>query len=236
MVSAGRGDEVEVAMNRNATRRDALRLLAVTAGGAFATAETFRATRPAAAQGLISGAGVCTLMPETTAGPFYFDPRLDRSDIAEGRPGVRLSMRFQIVDAACRPLSGARLDVWHCDAEGAYSGYGETFMRGTRRSAADGTVEFSTIYPGWYPGRTPHVHFTAILADGRRSVTGQMFFPDAVSRQIYESVAPYNSRPAADATYNDRDGIARRAGAPALAELTDRNGSLSSALVIAIAG
>jgi protocatechuate 3,4-dioxygenase beta subunit len=245
MVSAGRGDEVEVAMNRNATRRDALRLLAVTAGGAFATAETFRATRPAAAQGLISGAGVCTLMPETTAGPFYFDPRLDRSDIAEGRPGVRLSMRFQIVDAVCTPLPGVRLDVWHCDAQGAYSGYagqpggldtrGEAFMRGTRRSAADGTVEFSTIYPGWYPGRTSHVHFTAILADGRRSVTGQMFFPDAVSRQIYESVAPYSSRPAADATYNDRDGIARRAGAPALAELTDRNGSLSSALVIAIA-
>ncbi len=233
-------------MKGYATRRDTLRMLAVTAGGAFMTADVFRATRPAAAQGLISGAGVCTIMPETTAGPFYFDPRLDRSDIAEGRPGIALAMRFQIVDAACRPLPGARLDVWHCDAEGAYSGYGgqpggldtrgETFLRGTQVSGADGTVAFSTIYPGWYPGRTPHVHFTAILADGRTSVTGQMFFPDAVSRQVYSNVAPYNSRPAGEATYNDRDGIARRAGAPALAELTDRGGGLGSALVISVAG
>jgi hypothetical protein len=173
MLAAGRGDEVggdevEVAMNRNATRRDALRLLAVTAGGAFVTAETFRAARPAAAQGLISGAGVCTLMPETTAGPFYFDPRLDRSDIAEGRPGVQLSMRFQIVDTACTPLPGVRLDVWHCDAQGAYSGYagqpggldtrGETFMRG--RGVRPPTVRWSS--PPSIPAGIPAGHRTSI--------------------------------------------------------------------------
>jgi protocatechuate 3,4-dioxygenase beta subunit len=210
-------------MAKARTRRDALKLIAVTAGGgAFMAGDLFTVLRPAAAQGLITGAGVCTLMPETTAGPFYFDPRLERAAISEGRPGVALSVRMQVVDAACRPLPGARVDIWHCDAGGAYSGYrgqpggldtrGESFMRGTQFSDGAGIVGFSTVYPGWYPGRTPHIHFTAILDDRRTSVTGQMFFPDALSREIYETVAPYNARPASQATYNDRDGIARRAG------------------------
>ena len=108
-------------------------------------------------------------------------------------------------------------------------------MRGTQCSPTRGIVAFSTIYPGWYPGRTPHIHFTAILADRRTSVTGQMFFPDASAGNLRDGGA-LQFTAASEATYNDRDGIARRAGRPALAELTRQGAALQAALVISIAG
>lgn len=232
--------------NRTLSRRSALGLLAVTAGGgAFLVAEAFRAARPVAArQPLITGAGVCSIMPETTEGPYYFDPRLERGAIDEGRPGVPLTVRIQVVDATCAPIAGARVDVWHCDANGLYSGYprqpggvdttGETFLRGTQMADGDGIVSFSTIYPGWYPGRTPHIHFKA-FPDRSRVLTGQMFFADETSREIYATVAPYTTRPLEGATFNDRDGIARRAGPAALSQTLRRGQSLEAALIVAVA-
>lgn len=81
--------------------------------------------RTAAAQDAAPPA--CVLTPELTEGPYYIDrPRL-RRDITEGKPGIPLILRIQLLDAAtCRPLRGAAVDVWHCDAAGVYSGYGET--------------------------------------------------------------------------------------------------------------
>lgn len=227
------------------TRRGALGLIAATAsGGAFMTASTFLQSRPAAAANLITGAGVCAIMPETTEGPFYFDPDLERSDITEGRPGAPLHVRIQVVDAACNPIAGARVDIWHCDAEGAYSGYprqpggldtsGETFLRGTRFADKDGVAEFSTIYPGWYPGRTPHIHFKA-FPDRDHVLAGQMFFSDDLSREIYRTIAPYNNRDTNQMTPTDRDGIARRAGDTAHAETARAGERLEAALVIAVA-
>ena len=97
-------------------------------------------------------------------GPFYFDPKLVRSDITEGKQGAPLSLTLQILEANdCAPVPDTRVDVWHTDALGLYSGYeqqqtgsseGETFLRGTRLTGGDGEVRFTTIYPGWYPGRT----------------------------------------------------------------------------------
>lgn len=231
--------------NSGYTRRGALAAIMVSAGGGlFVPAALFR-HGAASAQGLITGAGVCSIMPETTEGPYYFDPALDRSDITEWRPGVPLRVRIQVVDRSCSPVAGARVDVWHCDAEGVYSGYprqpggldtrGETFLRGTRIAGADGIATFETIYPGWYPGRTPHIHFKA-FPDRSSELTGQMFFPDEVSRAIYADVAPYNSRPPDGATFNDDDGIARRAGPAALAETIGTETALSADLVVAVAG
>lgn len=229
------------------TRRKAFALLAVTAGGGtFLTAELFSKTKgAAAAQPLITGAGVCSITPETTEGPFYFDPKLERADITEGAPGLPLRVRLQVVDASCAPIPGARVDIWHCDAEGAYSGYprqpggrdttGESFLRGTQFADEQGIATFSTIYPGWYPGRTPHIHFKAFLNE-RSVLTGQMFFPDDFSRSVYTDIAPYNSRALQGATFNDRDGIARRAGSSALAETERTGGTAEAALVIAVAG
>ncbi len=208
------------------TRRQALSLLAVTTGGALMSRE---ALAQAAASGgsLITGAEVCLITPETTEGPYYFDPALVRADITEGRPGLATTVRLQVVDEQCRPLENARVDIWHCDAAGLYSGYpnqtggidatGETFMRGTQFTDAEGIVEFATVYPGWYPGRTTHIHFKVFL-DEATLLTGQLFFPDEVSEQVYASVAPYNQRTGRE-TFNTNDGIARRAGEQAVASV-----------------
>jgi protocatechuate 3,4-dioxygenase beta subunit len=126
--------------------------------------------------GLIS-TDVCLLQPELTEGPFYVDPQLIRSDITEGRPGLPMQMRLQVVDAACTPVEGARVDLWHCDAQGAYSGVrnlrggpdmtGQTFLRGTQITDATGVASFQTIFPGWYPSRTTHMLTWSISATRR---------------------------------------------------------------------
>jgi protocatechuate 3,4-dioxygenase beta subunit len=201
---------------------------------------------PAWAEGAAADAGliaanVCVLSPETTAGPFYVDPRLVRRDIREGRPGVPLDLALQVVDADCRPIPEARVDVWHCDAAGDYSGFarqgsrstaGETFLRGTQATAADGVARFRTIWPGWYRGRTPHVHFKVFL-DDRTALTSQLFFPDGISDRIYRAVPAYAGRGAADTT-NARDGIARRAGRAAVARASGTSAGMEAALVVGI--
>lgn len=235
-------------MRRNSTkltRRGALTIIAVTAGGGTFLAADLFGRRQAMAQGnLIEGAGVCTIMPETTEGPFYFDPALERGDITEGKPGIPLRLRLQVVDEMCVPIAGARVDIWHCDADGAYSGYPRqpggidtrdmTFLRGTQIADESGVASFSTIYPGWYPGRTPHIHFKA-FPDERRVLTGQLFFPDEVSREVYTTIEPYSARGVEGATFNDRDGIARRAGPAALSAVVRESGGLDAAIVIGIA-
>jgi protocatechuate 3,4-dioxygenase beta subunit len=93
-------------------------------------------------------------------------------------------------------------------------------MRGTQFTAADGTVEFSTVYPGWYPGRTPHIHVKVFL-DETTLLTGQLFFPDDVSDAVYGKAAPYNARTDTGRTRNEGDGIARRAGTAAMATVEE---------------
>lgn len=214
------------------TRRDAFKAIAVTAaGGTLLSREAFAQS---AEGSLMPGADICVITPATTEGPYYFDPKLERADITEGRPGVATTVRLQVVDGGCRPLPGARVDLWHCDAIGQYSGYpnqtggvdttGQTFMRGTQFAGDDGIVEFQTVYPGWYAGRTTHMHFTVFL-DEASVLTGQIFFPDALSQFIYERVEPYTARGAERTTLNANDGIARRATSASFAyvkELADR--------------
>lgn len=210
----------------NLTRRRALGLIAVTAGGrALMPAPVFaqQASSPAGVALLMPQAGVCSITPEVTEGPYYFDPALERSDIAEGREGVGLTVRLQVVDEACSPIEGARVDLWHCDAQGHYSGYpgqgdnrdvdttGQKFLRGWQRTDKNGIVAFQTIYPGWYRGRTTHIHFKAFPREGL-VMTGQMFFPDDLSEHIFSTAAPYNQRTEERDTMNADDGILHRAG------------------------
>lgn len=165
------------------TRRDAFKAIAVTAaGGTLMSQRAFAEDTTS----LMPGADVCVITPEVTEGPYYFDPDLERADITEQRPGVATTVKLQVVDGLCTPLPGARVDLWHCDAAGQYSGYanqtggvdttGQTFMRGTQFAGDDGVVEFQTIYPGWYAGRTTHIHFKVFL-DETTVLTGQIFFP-----------------------------------------------------------
>lgn len=193
-------------------------------------------------------AGLCTLLPQAVEGPYYFDPKMVRADITEGRPGAALRLKLRLIEAGpCTPMANVRVDVWHADARGAYSGYtgqgddntlstkGETYLRGTQFTDADGTATFNSIYPGWYPGRTPHIHVKAFL-DKTTLVTGQIYFPDAVSQKIYETREPYAKRPHADTT-NATDGIflrGEREGGGTVLSVNEDGGEIIAALVIAV--
>lgn len=192
--------------------------------------------------GLISP-NVCMVMPEVTEGPYYFDPELMRADITEDRQGIPMRLQMQVVTADCQPVAGARVDVWHCDAEGLYSGYqnmgtdqdvrGETFLRGTQATDDRGVVTFQTIYPGWYRGRTTHIHYKVFL-DERTVLTSQIFFPDALSEYLFRNVPPYDGRGATRDTMNGGDGIAQQAGEGAFASIREQKNYYDAALVVGI--
>ncbi len=156
----------------------------------------------------------CVLMPELTEGPYYLDLDLVRSDITEGRSGLPLDLRVNVVDAdACEPIEGAAVDVWHCDAEGAYSGVqgaeGETFCRGVQLTDSEGVAEFRTVFPGWYTGRAVHIHIK-VSADGDQTHTGQLFFDPETLSAVY-ATEPYAARGEPDQP-NESDGIYQQSG------------------------
>lgn len=196
-----------------------------------------RQTIAAAGLALLAPARAASYMltPQTTAGPFYFDAGMVRSDITEGRPGTPLSLALAVTGADCTPLEGARVDLWHCDAMGGYSGvsndHSERFLRGTQVADATGRTAFNTIYPGWYGGRATHIHARIFL--GERAVfTGQIHFPDAVSDAVYAASAAY--RPGAGRLRNEEDGIARRLGAPGIAAIEDHGSRLAAAFAFSV--
>lgn len=230
-------------------RRDAFRAVAITASGgllmsqqAFAQEAGASASQTAA---LLQGADVCAIIPEVTEGPYYFDPAMERVDITEGRPGIPMRVRLQVVDANCIAMPGARVDIWHCDATGVYSGYagqgddgavdttGETFMRGTQFADDNGIVEFESIYPSWYRGRTTHVHFKVFL-DETNILTGQIFFPDALSEYIYLNVAPYNDRASQRDTLNANDSIAAQSTRAAFAFIKELEEEYLVAMIVGV--
>lgn len=221
------------------TRREALAGAVATLGLglAGATAGEGRAE-------LLPDAKVCVLTPEAVEGPFYFDPKLVRADITEGKEGAPLKLTLQVVDAKnCAKLAQARVDIWHSDGFGAYSGYarqetgstkGETFLRGTQFTDSDGQVSFATIYPGWYPGRTPHIHFKIFL-DAATLVTGQLYFPDPLTERIYATASPYRGRKGERGTFNANDFIFRgQGGADTLVNVKEEGGSYIASLVIGV--
>jgi protocatechuate 3,4-dioxygenase beta subunit len=171
---------------------------------------------------LFDDSSACRLTPEATEGPYYFDADAIRSDIREGRKGAALRLAVRVRDSDCKPLENAVVDIWHCDAVGIYSGFEsasrgagggrggsgptdeETFLRGAQVTDADGIVQFRTVYPGWYMGRTTHIH-AKVHVDRQTMLTTQLYFDDDYSARIYRQ-EPYASR-ADRATFNDDDGL-----------------------------
>ena len=166
--------------------------------------------------------GQCVLTPDAGEGPFYLDPKLIRSDITSSQPGAPLHLALQVVRAGdCATLSNARVDIWHADALGLYSGYdrqsgvggistkpavGQQYLRGTQMTDAAGNVQFRTIFPSWYGGRTPHVHFKVFLS-GNEVVASQIFFPDEISKEVFAEWRPYREHASKRTTFNDNDPI-----------------------------
>ena len=192
--------------------------------------------------------GVCVLWPQLEEGPYYLDKTLVRPDISEGRPGSPVKLTLTVLElGSCSPVANARVDIWHADAGGIYSGFanqgdkhdtstsGQSYLRGTQMTDANGVVAFNTIYPGWYPGRTPHIHVKAFL-DSKMVVTGQAFFPDEFSAKIYHDTPPYSARPVPD-TSNATDGIfqsgGKNGGGTVLA-LANESGLIQARLTIAV--
>jgi protocatechuate 3,4-dioxygenase beta subunit len=221
-------------------RRDVMAGMGLAAAAPMlACAREPQSTAPAFGQGRLIAGESCPLTPRQTEGPFYFDPRLVRRDIREGRPGVPLRLRLQVVGAAdCAPHERARVDVWHCDAAGAYSGYdsersaGEAWLRGTQLADSEGVVAFETLYPGWYSGRAVHVHVKARTADGRE-IASQIYFPDELSDRILAE-SPYAGR-GGRRTRNGDDGLFRSAGGTVpLAQVVRSAAGYDGALVLAL--
>jgi protocatechuate 3,4-dioxygenase beta subunit len=179
--------------------------------GAWRAAESDGAGPAAVASGEVS----CILTPEQTEGPYYIAGEKVRRNITEGRPGTPLLLHATVVNAStCRPIRNAAVDIWHADAAGIYSGFGDgagdrTFMRGIQRTNSKGLAIFRTVYPGWYQGRTVHVHVKVHLG-GSVVHTGQLYFPDSVTDAVYRK-APYTNRPNRT-TRNPDDAIYRNGG------------------------
>ena len=186
--------------------------------------------------------GGCVLSPAETEGPYYFNAGLQRADITEGRPGFPLVLDLRVVRASnCAPVAGAIVDIWHTDAGGLYAGYatgqignvdtsGQNFLRGVQPTDQNGWTRFHTIYPGWYPGRTVHVHFKVILSN-LTAITSQLYFSDTLTDEVFAAVDPYSVR-GARSTRNNQDMLYQAA---LLTAASAGRGGVSASFTIGIA-
>ena len=158
----------------------------------------------------------CATSPTETAGPFPIKTpaQLVRENIIGNKSGVPLlvNLIIQNTNTDCLPLEGAMVDIWHCDAQGNYSQYNgqldgdftnENFLRGRQVTNANGTVSFISIFPGWYPGRTPHIHVEIKSNTGTSLLITQVSWDETISNSVYTTNG-YNGN--AD-TNNSNDGI-----------------------------
>ncbi len=200
-------------LERKQTRREAL---------IRAAAATLAATG-LNTPGVIFAQNQITQTPGETAGPYWIDGMPNRTDIRGNstggalRPGFPLKLAINVSKLAnntVTAVSGAKVDLWLCDASGNYSGVaqlgtrGQNFLRGYQLSNAGGNLNFTSIYPGWYRGRTVHIHFRVRLYSGTRQTynfVSQFYCNDNITNQVF-ATAPYNARPNRD-TLNSNDRV-----------------------------
>lgn len=166
-----------------------------------------------------SGMGpTCTLTAAAMLGPCY-EPSIERKDLSEGQGGLPTRLAFLVVDESCVPISNAEIDVWHAAPRGVYSGtevpamctLGDVeaskarYFRGRQKTDAQGRADFDTCFPGWYPGRTVHIHFT-VRVNGKEALTSQLGFDDRLVDELVATQPLYQDRGPRDTT-NATDGI-----------------------------
>ena len=200
LAACSSGDDASDVTDGEATTTTSTTSAPTTTDGASSTNDdaTTESEPSAAAEGsdlepltaaMFAALPVCAVPPSSTAGPFPTIEQLDRRDVTEGYPGHPMRLGIRVVDDACNPLPGAEVEIWHADATGDYSSYedggsgkdegeGTTFLRGFQTADADGILEFTTIYPGWYEGRAVHIHVRARV-DGSDVLTSQLYFDEA---------------------------------------------------------
>lgn len=162
--------------------------------------------------------GAVTASPALTEGPYYVAGDFMRSDITEGQAGMPMTFTIRVVDTNCNPIPNATVDIWHANALGQYSGVSDpkegcadcvdkTYLRGSQVTDANGDVTFTTIFPGWYSGRTVHIH-VKVWQDGQDVLTTQFFVDKATADAVY-ATADYKGTQ--DVT-NEGDRIAQGVG------------------------
>jgi len=243
-------DNDDKQIGRILSRREVLALLG--AAGAGALAARVSAQSGAAASSLVSSPGgsrgptmalpACVVRPQQTEGPYFIDEKLNRADIRSDpingstKDGVPLDLELRVARVGagtCVPLAGAMVDLWQCDALGVYSDVrdtnglfntvGQKFLRGYQLTDDKGSAKFTTIYPGWYQGRTVHVHFKIRTAgSGGRSYefVSQLYFDDKLTDELMAR-APYATK-GQGRWKNDRDGIFQRGGSQLMLALDKR--------------
>jgi protocatechuate 3,4-dioxygenase beta subunit len=192
--------------------------------------------------------GTCVLTTTGDEGPYYFDAKLVRSNIVDGSRGVQLQLVMSVASVrGCLPIQGARADVWHADADGFYSGYdgqlatgdvpatsrpGRTFLRGTQYTDGSGAVSFRTIYPSWYRGGTPHIHFKVFVGDGA-VVTNQIIFPEDINDEVF-ALAPYRDHKGVRDTFNANDSVLKHDMSGVLCAVVRRGASYRATLSVGV--
>lgn len=195
---------------------------------------------------------LCIVRPEQTEGPYFVDEQLHRSDIridptnGHMKPGTPLALTLHVMRLSagdCRPLPDAQVDIWQCDAQGVYSDVrdpdfntvGQKFLRGHQMTDGQGEARFLTIYPGWYPIRTVHIHFkirTAALAKKTFEFTSQLYFPDEFTDHALAN-PPYASN-GARRIRNRQDFIFRQGGEQLMLNPSATDSGYSSTFAIAL--
>jgi protocatechuate 3,4-dioxygenase beta subunit len=231
----------DIPVGRILTRREALALLGAAMLAGCAPGQTGTAQPTSAPSTASTGTlPACVVRPALTEGPYFVDEMLNRSDIrsdpSDGtvKDGALLNLTVrvsQIDSGGCTPLVGAQVDVWHCDAAGVYSdvtdpGFntvGQKYLRGYQVTDENGTVQFTTIYPGWYEGRAVHIHFKIRtgLGEGETSFyefTSQWFFDESLTDQVHAQ-QPYAEK-GQRTLKNDGDGIYQQSGGQTLLEVS----------------
>ena len=164
-------------------------------------------------------ANQCAPTQAVEQGPYYLSNSPVRSDVTDKQSGKAMTYTFTVLDTSCKPIKGARIDIWFANAQGVYSGVGNqgddlgagvnsgNFLRGTQATDSNGVLTFKGIYPGWYPARTIHVH-QKIWVNGKEVLTTQTFFTDKQNASVM-ATEPYKSRGAQKVT-NSTDMVLNR--------------------------
>lgn len=187
--------------------------------------------------------GTCTTSPSETAGPF---PTKDPSslivqDIRSDRKGIEMAVKVTIQNKNnnCNALEGAIVDIWHCDKDGNYSEYGGSgmqsinytsvhFLRGRQTTDANGLAQYTTIFPGWYSGRAPHIHVHIYDATGKSLLVTQIAFPTDICNTVYTTVTDLYTRGTQD-TANTSDNVFSNSLSLQMSSIT---GSVSNGFVL----
>jgi protocatechuate 3,4-dioxygenase beta subunit len=232
------------------TRRRSLALFGAAAGGLL-LGDGLMHGHPALARTVdgddhvADAASACTLIAEQELGPYYVALDRVRSDVTLGQAGVPLQLQITLINTrTCKPLRDAAVDIWSCNASGIYSDisaentYGQTYLRGVQITDKHGQVNFRTIFPGHYSGRTTHIHLRVHLgfavdgntiSGGHISHTGQMFPSQAVYTEVYK-LAPYSAETATIVTHAEDRVWTAQHGSEALMKIEQLASRLSKGL------